>query len=46
VLQQQPDGASWNTGGDNGAVAPKLGAAEVAALLGPGTRLIPTPRRG
>ena len=41
VLHQQPNGASWNTGGDDGAAAPELGAAEVAALLGPGTRLIP-----
>lgn len=38
--QQQPNTASW-TGGDDGAAAPELGAAEVAALLGPGTRLIP-----
>ncbi|SNS27067.1 putative ABC transport system permease protein [Streptosporangium subroseum] len=42
VLQQQPNGASWNTsGGDYEAAAPELGAAKVAALLGPGTRLIP-----
>ncbi|MEU8250696.1 FtsX-like permease family protein [Nonomuraea sp. NPDC048916] len=42
ALQQQPNGASWNTGGDDdGAAAPELGATEVAALLGPGTRLIP-----
>ncbi|AWS43841.1 ABC transporter permease [Streptosporangium sp. 'caverna'] len=42
VLQQQPNGASWNTsGGDYEAAYPKLGAAEVAALLGPSTRLIP-----
>ncbi|WP_214107302.1 ABC transporter permease [Acrocarpospora catenulata] len=42
VLQQEPNGASWNTGGgDDGAAAPELSTAEVAALLGPGTRLIP-----
>ncbi|MEV6866867.1 FtsX-like permease family protein [Streptosporangium subroseum] len=42
VLQQQPNGMSWDTsGGDYRAAAPELGAAEVAALLGPDTRLIP-----
>ncbi|WP_371786229.1 ABC transporter permease [Streptosporangium subroseum] len=41
VFHQQPNGASWNTGGDDGAAAPKLGVTEVAALLGPGTRLVP-----
>ncbi|SDL75963.1 ABC transporter permease [Nonomuraea jiangxiensis] len=41
VLQQQPNGTSWNTGDGDGAAAPELSAAEVAALLGPGTRLIP-----
>ena len=40
VLRQQPNGASWNTG-DDGAASSELGTAEVAALLGPGTRLIP-----
>ncbi|MGN9847284.1 FtsX-like permease family protein [Nonomuraea sp. H19] len=40
VLRQDPNGASWNTGGD-GAAGSRLSAAEVAALLGPGTRLIP-----
>ncbi|GAA0974730.1 hypothetical protein GCM10009555_031440 [Acrocarpospora macrocephala] len=39
-LHQEQNGASWNTGGDEAAV-PRLGAAEVVALLGPGTRLIP-----
>ncbi|MFC5822420.1 FtsX-like permease family protein [Nonomuraea insulae] len=38
VLQQEPNGTSWNTGGP---AAPKLGTAEVAALLGPGARVIP-----
>lgn len=40
VLHQQPGGASWSTDGD-AATAPRLGAAQVAALLGPGTRAIP-----
>ncbi|MFD1932301.1 FtsX-like permease family protein [Nonomuraea mangrovi] len=40
VLRQEPNGASWGPGGD-GAAAPSLGTAEVMALLGPGTRLIP-----
>ncbi|WP_345579739.1 FtsX-like permease family protein [Nonomuraea rosea] len=40
VLRQEPNGASWTTEGD-GAAASELRAAEVAALLGPGTRLIP-----
>lgn len=40
VLRQEPNGASWNTDG-KGAAAPERNAAEVAALLGPGTRLIP-----
>ncbi|MEO3858010.1 FtsX-like permease family protein [Acrocarpospora sp. B8E8] len=39
-LHQEQNGASWNTGGD-GAAVPRLTAAEVVALLGPGTRLIP-----
>ncbi|MFC4591987.1 FtsX-like permease family protein [Sphaerisporangium corydalis] len=39
VLQQQPNGSSWETGVD-GTAAPEPGAAEVAALLGPGTRVI------
>ncbi|MFF0312184.1 FtsX-like permease family protein [Streptosporangium sp. NPDC004379] len=37
-LQQQPGGASWRTDGEK--TAPRT-AAEVTALLGPGTRLIP-----
>ncbi|GAA3845256.1 hypothetical protein GCM10022226_80550 [Sphaerisporangium flaviroseum] len=42
VLQQQPNGASWSmNGGDDEAAAPELDAAKVAALLGPGTRLLP-----
>ncbi|MEV4244522.1 FtsX-like permease family protein [Streptosporangium canum] len=40
VLHQEPGGGNWSTGGE-GAGAPRLGAAEVVALLGPGTRLIP-----
>ncbi|WP_436762940.1 FtsX-like permease family protein [Streptosporangium sp. V21-05] len=41
VLRQEPDGgAGWSTG-DGEAAAPGQGAAEVAALLGPGTRLVP-----
>ncbi|MEU8384586.1 FtsX-like permease family protein, partial [Streptosporangium sp. NPDC048865] len=40
VLRQQPDGVSWNTGDDRAATS-ELGTAEVAALLGSGTRLIP-----
>ncbi|MEU4411286.1 FtsX-like permease family protein [Streptosporangium sp. NPDC023963] len=40
VLQQDPTGGNWSTG-DDGATAPRPGAAEVAALLGPGTRLLP-----
>ncbi|MFI6740997.1 FtsX-like permease family protein [Nonomuraea sp. NPDC050451] len=40
VLRQEPNGTSWNSGGDEPAVA-RRGAAEVGALLGPGTRLIP-----
>ncbi|MBB5784467.1 ABC transporter permease [Nonomuraea jabiensis] len=40
VLRQRPNGTSWSTGGD-GATAPGRSAAEVGALLGPGTRLIP-----
>ncbi|MER5646268.1 FtsX-like permease family protein [Streptosporangium sp. NPDC002524] len=40
VLSQDRDGgASWSTGIE--ATAPRPGAAEVAALLGPGTRLVP-----
>ncbi|MGW4797655.1 FtsX-like permease family protein, partial [Nonomuraea sp. NPDC004297] len=41
ALQQQPNGAIWNYGPDDAAATPPLGAAEVAALLGPGTRLLP-----
>ncbi|QFY09216.1 FtsX-like permease family protein [Nonomuraea phyllanthi] len=41
VLQQQPNGATWNTGDGDGAAASELAATEVAALLGPGTRVIP-----
>ncbi|MFE0155074.1 FtsX-like permease family protein [Nonomuraea sp. NPDC059007] len=40
VLRQQPDGMSWSTG-DDAAATPGLGSAEVAALLGPDTRLLP-----
>ncbi len=40
VLRQEPGGVSWSTGGD-GATAPRLGAAELVALLGPGTRSTP-----
>ncbi|GGO72085.1 ABC transporter permease [Nonomuraea cavernae] len=40
-LQQRPGGGGrWSTGVD-GAAEPRLGAAEVVALLGPGARLIP-----
>ncbi|MDA0635525.1 ABC transporter permease [Nonomuraea sp. MCN248] len=39
VLRQEPNGASWDTSGE--AAAPERDVAEVAALLGPGTRLIP-----
>ncbi|GAA1013051.1 hypothetical protein Aple_016200 [Acrocarpospora pleiomorpha] len=39
VLHQQPNGTGWTTGGD--AAAPRLSAAEVVELLGPGARLIP-----
>ncbi|MFC4534837.1 FtsX-like permease family protein [Sphaerisporangium dianthi] len=41
VLHQQPGGANWSTGGDTAATTPRRGAAEVAALLGPGARVIP-----
>ncbi|WP_066374086.1 FtsX-like permease family protein [Herbidospora mongoliensis] len=37
-LQQGPDGSSWNTGV---AIGPPAGTAEVMAVLGPGTRLVP-----
>ncbi|MEV6034843.1 FtsX-like permease family protein [Nonomuraea sp. NPDC052116] len=40
VLRQEPNGTSWSGGGE-GATVPGRGAAEVGALLGPGTRLIP-----
>ncbi|GAA0402167.1 hypothetical protein GCM10009530_62600 [Microbispora corallina] len=39
-LRQTPNGASFSTG-VHGAAVPRLGAAEVTALLGPGTRVIP-----
>ncbi|MEU6781270.1 FtsX-like permease family protein [Nonomuraea angiospora] len=39
MLHQRPNGTSWSGGGD-GATAPGRSAAEVVALLGPGTRLI------
>ncbi|MFI6907083.1 FtsX-like permease family protein [Nonomuraea sp. NPDC050394] len=38
VVRQQPDGTIWNPGDGAAAAA---GSAEVGALLGPGTRLIP-----
>ncbi|MCK2215674.1 ABC transporter permease [Actinomadura sp. ATCC 31491] len=43
TIQQRPDGTSWSTGDGRPAAeaAPELGAAGVAALLGPGARLIP-----
>ncbi|MEO3889487.1 FtsX-like permease family protein [Nonomuraea sp. B5E05] len=41
VLRQQPDGAGWSTGGGDGTAARELSGAEVAVLLGPGTRLVP-----
>ncbi|GGK70652.1 hypothetical protein Ppa06_35840 [Planomonospora parontospora subsp. parontospora] len=41
VIRQQPNGGSWTTGDGDGAAGPELGAAEAAALLGPGTRLVP-----
>ncbi|MEU4514545.1 FtsX-like permease family protein [Nonomuraea wenchangensis] len=39
-LRQSPRGASWRSG-DDGAPATRRGPSEVAALLGPGTRLVP-----
>ncbi|NUW37778.1 ABC transporter permease [Nonomuraea sp. SMC257] len=44
VLHQQPDGTSWDTSG-GGANTAGRSAADVAALLGPGTRLIPLRHR-
>ncbi|MFI7130664.1 FtsX-like permease family protein [Nonomuraea sp. NPDC050153] len=43
VLRQQPDGTSWSTGGE-GPIVARRSAAEVVALLGSGTRLIPFDR--
>ncbi|MGC5014484.1 FtsX-like permease family protein [Streptosporangium sp. DT93] len=40
MLRQDPNGAGWNSDGD-GTPVPRLGDAELAALLGPGTRSIP-----
>ncbi|MGW6502554.1 FtsX-like permease family protein [Nonomuraea angiospora] len=40
VLRQQANGATWNTTGD-AATVPRRSAADVEALLGPGTRVIP-----
>ncbi|MGW2148728.1 FtsX-like permease family protein [Nonomuraea bangladeshensis] len=39
-LRQEPNGASWSTGDDGASAAPRS-PSEVAALLGPGTRLVP-----
>ncbi|MFF0770795.1 FtsX-like permease family protein [Nonomuraea wenchangensis] len=39
-LRQEPNGASWSSG-DDGASAVRRSPSEVAALLGPGTRLVP-----
>ncbi|MGP4103901.1 FtsX-like permease family protein [Nonomuraea sp. KM90] len=40
VLHQEPGGGNWSTNGDE-APGPRRSAAEVAALLGPGARVIP-----
>ncbi|MFI7229792.1 FtsX-like permease family protein [Nonomuraea angiospora] len=40
VLRQQPNGATWSTTGD-AATGPRRSNADVEALLGPGTRVIP-----
>ncbi|MEW9528284.1 FtsX-like permease family protein [Microbispora sp. NPDC049125] len=40
VLRQEPNGSSWRGGGDKAGVS-GLSGPGVAALLGPGTRLIP-----
>ncbi|MER7364036.1 FtsX-like permease family protein [Nonomuraea wenchangensis] len=39
-LHQEPTGTSWSTGGD-GTPTARLSPSEVAARLGPGTRLVP-----
>ncbi|MDF5751277.1 FtsX-like permease family protein [Spongiactinospora sp. TRM90649] len=39
-FQQDPDGAAWSGGGGEEALT-RIGDAEVIALLGPGTRLVP-----